>query len=182
MRGLALSLLVLCAHAAGQEEQARGLAQASAEAVKQDPELAVLLAREALAAADVEEARTALYAALIRTCKSTVLAGHEGAVTCCDISPDSQLLATGSEDGTARLWTREGQQAASLAGGAMPFQPRADLAAPTLEQLSERAQESFRRHFGSTPVERTRKAGLLRNLRHARANLRRAERDRAEPV
>jgi len=66
---------------------------------------------------------------------------------------------------------------ATVAGGAhdaRPFQPRPDLVAPTLEELAARAEQSFRRHFGSTPVERARKRGLLRNLRAARANTERA--------
>jgi len=51
-----------------------------------------------------------------------------------------------------------------------PFRPRPDLAAPTLDELDQRAGSSFRKHFGSTPLERARKSGLLRNLRQARAN------------
>lgn len=49
-----------------------------------------------------------------------------------------------------------------------PWEPRDDLVAPTLDELEERARASFRRHFGSTPVERARKGGLLRNLDAAR--------------
>jgi len=45
-----------------------------------------------------------------------------------------------------------------------PFVPRPDLATITPAELEARARESFRRHFGSTPLERTRKGGLLRNL------------------
>jgi hypothetical protein len=48
--------------------------------------------------------------------------------------------------------------------------PRADLALPTAEELEARARESFRRHFGSTPIERARKTGLLRNLAAVRAH------------
>jgi len=109
---------VFAALAVGQEERARDLVAASAKEVKWNPEFALLLARTAFEAADIEAARTALYAALIATCRCTVLAGHEGAVSCGDFSPDGQLVATGSEDGTARLWTLAGQQAATLAAGA----------------------------------------------------------------
>jgi epoxyqueuosine reductase len=52
------------------------------------------------------------------------------------------------------------------AGG--PFVPRPDLVAPSHEELRQRAGASFRRHFGSTPLERARKGGLLRNLTHCR--------------
>jgi len=53
-----------------------------------------------------------------------------------------------------------------------PFQPREDLVAPDLDDLEQRARESFRRNFGSTPIERARKAGFLRNISHARAHAR----------
>jgi WD40 repeat protein len=53
----------------------------------------------------------------MRTRKSAVLTGHEGPVSCVDISPDDEMLATGSEDGTARLWTAAGQPKATLAAG-----------------------------------------------------------------
>lgn len=45
-----------------------------------------------------------------------------------------------------------------------PFIARTDLAAASLEELERRAHESFRRHFGSTPIERARKSGFLRNI------------------
>jgi epoxyqueuosine reductase len=45
-----------------------------------------------------------------------------------------------------------------------PFLPRPELAALDPDALRARALESFRRHFGSTPLERARKGGLLRNL------------------
>ena len=67
------------------------------------------------------------------------------------------------------------------AGPEAPFQPREDLVDPTLDELAARAESSFRRHFRSTPIERARKAGLLRNLRHARANGGRAERSARMP-
>lgn len=62
------------------------------------------------------------------------------------------------------------------AGAGAPWQARADLAAATPEELEARAQESFRRHFASTPLERARRAGLLRNAAAARANAARAPR------
>lgn len=55
---------------------------------------------------------------------------------------------------------------------AAPWQARPDLQDPAPEELEARARESFRRHFGSTPVERARRAGLLRNLAAVRANAR----------
>ena len=49
-----------------------------------------------------------------------------------------------------------------------PIQPRPDLAALDLDALRARARASFRRHLASTPVERARKHGLLRNLEACR--------------
>jgi epoxyqueuosine reductase len=49
-----------------------------------------------------------------------------------------------------------------------PLVPRDDLVDPDPDDLEARARESFRRHFGSTPLERARKGGLLRNLVHVR--------------
>jgi epoxyqueuosine reductase len=54
------------------------------------------------------------------------------------------------------------------------FVPRADLENVDLDDLERRAHESFRRHFASTPIERTRKAGLLRNIANARRHAARA--------
>ncbi len=51
-----------------------------------------------------------------------------------------------------------------------PWRPRPDLGDPDLDDLERRAHESFRRHFGSTPLERTRKGGLLRNIEIVRRN------------
>ena len=49
-----------------------------------------------------------------------------------------------------------------------PLEPRADLVTPDLDELEARAHESFKQHFGSTPLERARKGGFLRNLAHVR--------------
>lgn len=58
------------------------------------------------------------------------------------------------------------REAALPEGG--PFEPRPDLAAADRDQLEALARASFRRHFASTPLERVRKHGLLRNLAAAR--------------
>jgi len=50
-----------------------------------------------------------------------------------------------------------------------PFSPRPDLADISLNQLEQRARESFKRHYGSTPLERARRGGLLRNIAACRA-------------
>ncbi|MHC4729368.1 MAG: WD40 repeat domain-containing protein [Planctomycetota bacterium] len=118
MRYGLLILGLLCAQVRGQEARARELAAASADVLKRDSTLALLLAREAFAAADVAAARTAIYAALMHARERAILRGHEAAVVCSDLSPDAQTLATASDDGTARIWTSAGQPVAVLATGA----------------------------------------------------------------
>ena len=44
------------------------------------------------------------------------LEGHEEAVTSVSFSPDGQRLATGSRDGTVKLWNRQGKLLATLKG------------------------------------------------------------------
>jgi WD40 repeat protein len=110
-------LLLLCTQA-GAQDRVFALAEASAEAAPADGTLSLLLARAAFEASDVEPARTALYAALLRQRERAILKGHEGPVVGVDISPDGQAVATASEDGTARLWTLAGQQTAVLSAGA----------------------------------------------------------------
>lgn len=62
-----------------------------------------------------------------------------------------------------------------------PFQPRADLADPDLDRLEQLARQSFRRHFSSSPIERARKAGFLRNIAASRSALARRASATADP-
>jgi WD40 repeat protein len=49
------------------------------------------------------------------------LTGHTGLVHCAAWSPDSQLLATASQDGSVRLWDRTGRLVRSLPGASPVF-------------------------------------------------------------
>ena len=112
MQSMTLALLLACSMAAAQDTV--GLAKASAEVLKRDPDLALILARIALERADTVETRSALYDALVTTHDEIVLRGHTGAVVWVDIAPDDAGVVTASEDGTARVWDTAGKTVATL--------------------------------------------------------------------
>jgi WD40 repeat protein len=116
MRSVLVLLLALTASAIAQETRASKLAAASAKVLRRDSTLALLLAREALVAADTEPARTALYDALIRT-RERAIFRHDAPVACVDLAPDGLTVATGTEDGTACLWTAASVRLAEIDAG-----------------------------------------------------------------
>lgn len=59
---------------------------------------------------------------------------------------------------------------AEAAPSSPPLRLRPDLGDITPAELERRAKDSFKKHFGSTPLERARKGGLLRNLAWVAAN------------
>jgi len=62
--------------------------------------------------------RTARIESLDALHSPRVLHGHTGAVNSVAWSPDGQRLATASSDGTLRVWTRQGDEWATIASGA----------------------------------------------------------------
>ncbi|MGI0494415.1 AAA-like domain-containing protein [Alkalinema pantanalense CENA528] len=54
------------------------------------------------------QVETALRQAVYTTNEFNQLQGHQGGVLTVDISPDGQFIATGSNDKTVKLWTRDG--------------------------------------------------------------------------
>lgn len=101
---------------------ARELAARSMSVLERDQDLGLLLAIEAvrianqIPGASIPEAQTALYHALEVARFSRVLRGHSKEVWFALFSPDGKQILTGSEDGTARLWTAQGELAATLSG------------------------------------------------------------------
>jgi WD domain, G-beta repeat len=57
----------------------------------------------------VNEAWYALYGARLRQRERAVLSGHTGVVTSAVFAPDGGRILTASDDGTARLWDRDGK-------------------------------------------------------------------------
>ncbi|MGQ4650236.1 WD40 domain-containing protein [Lyngbya aestuarii] len=68
-----------------------------------------------------------LQQAIYSTRELNRLSGHHGAVLAVDVSPDGQLIATGSNDRSVKLWQRDGTLLQSLSHGgtvhALSFSP-----------------------------------------------------------
>jgi WD40 repeat protein len=69
-----------------------------------DPELGILLAREAIRESPTAEAEGSLRRALIESRVQTVMRGHTDAVTYATFSPDGTFVGTESQDRTVRVW------------------------------------------------------------------------------
>jgi WD40 repeat protein len=83
--------------------QSRELASSALSELKSDPELSLLLAREAARRAPTAEAERALRFALTSS-RVRLLLLHAGPVTGATFSPDGKRIVTSSEDGTAVIW------------------------------------------------------------------------------
>lgn len=98
-----------------EEARAEALSRASAAALKADPMLALLLAREA-ARLDLTGSRQALRAALHASHERARMPGHYAPVERVVWTPGGRRVFTCSRDGTAKLWARSGEPAAELRG------------------------------------------------------------------
>lgn len=94
-----------------QSANSRRLATASVEQTNAgSADLGILIALEALATADTDEAKAALEKAVFRLHEPLVLPVLDEVVLGVEFSPDGQSVATASADGIARLWdTASGQ-------------------------------------------------------------------------
>ncbi|MFF4219436.1 nSTAND1 domain-containing NTPase [Streptomyces nondiastaticus] len=106
--------------AAQREAQSRQMAALSSTLLATDPDLASLLAVQAHRTSKTDEATASLYAAATLPLRHR-LTGHTSAVASVTFSPDGKSLATGSFDGTARIWdVATGKPLTTLTGHSAP--------------------------------------------------------------
>lgn len=84
--------------------QSRQVAASAISRLSYDPELSVLLAREAVRIEKTQEAENALRRALLESHVRVALIGHEEYVNSASFSPDGKWVVTASDDGTSRIW------------------------------------------------------------------------------
>ncbi|MCK2221968.1 WD40 repeat domain-containing protein [Actinomadura sp. ATCC 31491] len=128
LSALALAGAAAAVNAAGEADRQRRVATsrqlAAQSEVTGDVALSSLLAVAAWRMAGTDEARNRLLSAAARTGRDT-LAGHEKEVVSLAFSADGSAIATGSQDGTARLWDTASRRQL----GAPVTRPRFDCSA-----------------------------------------------------
>jgi WD40 repeat protein len=108
--GLAAATLVARAEAVRQRDQAqsRALAAAAVGQLDVDPELSLLLAREAWGTAPTDQALSALRAAVDRSRVRVSIDAHPTAVSGVAWSADGKLVFSAGRDGVVRAWEAVG--------------------------------------------------------------------------
>jgi WD40 repeat protein len=86
------------------QAQSRALAAEATGQLRVNPELGLLLAREAVRVAPTIEARAALWQALLESRIRLTLRGHQTSVAAAAFNSDGNRIVTASLDGTARIW------------------------------------------------------------------------------
>src|SRR5215216_1007650 len=116
---LALTAFVF-SQRAGREARlssSRELAAAAISNLEVDPERSILLALQAVSAADTSEGEDALHQAVLASHLRLTLKGHTDVVTSVAVSPDGTHTATSSGDGTVKIWEAQtGKVTLTLSG------------------------------------------------------------------
>ena len=105
-RGTAEAQAISDRNSAIQQQQVAKSRELAASALTQlaiDPELSLLLAREAMNVMPTNQAEDALRRALLAS-RVRVTVSHQGAVLAAQFSPDGATIATASADRTAKIW------------------------------------------------------------------------------
>jgi WD40 repeat protein len=102
------------------EARSRARAAEATGQLRVNPELGLLLAREAVRAAPTIEARAVLRQALLESRTRLTLRGHQTSVAAAAFNSDGNRIITASLDGTARVWDAQ-------TGAAIPPLPNGEI-------------------------------------------------------